>query len=890
MEYKEQLNLFDDEATLEAAIQNLTALKEKASAGNLSEVEKKFITGLASMADRTEPAIQPEKLVGKKINPFSRMMMSAAETVTKAKKSFSIWKKQEPEMERIEPTIDTPFVSLKEKMMAQFTSKITSSVEDLNSTVSNLSEGAKIGKQKVSKTVNNVTEQVAGKVDGFSNMINQKGLSLNEKFFEIYDNVTLARLNAQAKVQDKIENAKDVAVKFVEVFEEPWIKIKGQEKIPSLADISYNAGLYAGKARQKIADTLDGFVASLTKKQNPPNVFEDVFMEQTVPVNNNKDTASVNNPIEPQSSGSKLDTSETASIIPEVKKPENTEGGNGTVTFKISPDIQFNSSNIGNPTMIVSKLEEVPKPIQSVAAVENVTAETPAASSGVIIGSKLGALPSDLDEKVAAAIAARNEKELQKKEYLDKGILSMPENQKVVNEKDKSNTVKKTSFLSKIRNLFVKEDELKNSFEFNQDEQKIDLPQFRRNQNGALPSMSEIFKGTEASLEKNIGLSVYKNGGYYFPELEKDGVTNNDRFIKIRDDIIPKYLDELKDAAAYLYQVNEKNKNDPTIKTFKVLSGVLGGDKEAKNYIERSKTSDKDRQFLEKLGVPGMGTLLSDIDQSLFKIKDNEFHLKAAKFNLAVLTKAGDSIRTELLFLRGTVPEYKEVIDKMNNTKLFKDMTVNRVCENVSNSTFDETLNQLGNEGVVLRMNALQLKNQEDFKKKKNDNAIKSEKIDNRELVVSSVQQQRTPATPSQDPVSNSGSLVHNYQQASINKSYEMAKAQAIFQPLHGDLNRMTSSGMTIGQLEQLRMMNNSMGHNYVYTPPPVDMSQIQHLALPVEAPIKEPAVGVPPIPPNKGESAAAPISITKPSKELITELEQTEQLITVPPRKIKLL
>ena len=51
--------------------------------------------------------------------------------------------------------------------------------------------------------------------------------------------------------------------------------------------------------------------------------------------------------------------------------------------------------------MLVSKLGEVPKPIQSV------TAETPAASSGVIIGSKLGALPSDLDEKVAALHLAK---------------------------------------------------------------------------------------------------------------------------------------------------------------------------------------------------------------------------------------------------------------------------------------------------------------------------------------------------------------------------------------------------------------------------------------------------------------------------------------------------
>lgn len=849
MEYKVQPSLFEDDLAIEAAIQNLIALREKAATGDLSEIEKRFISGCASIADRTQPPIQPEKLVGKKINPFARIMMSAAETVTKAKKAFSIWTKKEPEIEieKVEPyvsnreemtvsAVEKPYVSIKEKIMAPVTAKMTSSFENLNSKVDSINAGAQAGKQKLNKAVDGVTEKVATKVDGLSNFIEQKRLNINEKFFEIYDSVTVARLNAQATVQEKVENfksslknTKESVSKFAEMFEEPWITIKGSDKIPSLADISYNVGLFAGKSKQKLSDSLDGFVATLIKKQNPKNVLEEAFVEVKQATANNKDVASVNNPIEPQNSKPFADTPIVESVKPEEK----------------------------------------------------------------IIGTKLGALPTDLDEKVKAAMAARSEK-LEQKEYLDKGILSMPEEQIIEKDKSNKNTEDKPSLLSKIRDLFVKEDKLKNNFSVNQDEKEILLPQFKRLPDGSLPNMVDIFRGTEASLEKKIGLSVFKNGGYYFPALEQNGVTNNDRLMKIRDDIVPKYLDELRDAAQYLYQVNEKSKKEPEIKAFGILSSVLGGDKEAKNYLERSKTNEKDKRFLEGLGVPGIDKLLSDVDQSLFKINDNEYHLRAAKFNLAVLNKVGDSIRTELLFLRGNVPEYKDVIDKMNNSKLFKDMTVNQVCATVAKSNFDETLNDPVNEGLVLRMNALQLKNQQSVKDtRKAKEGIEADKINKnigmdvssnlskiREQKQSSDFSQQTTVQPEVIDVSkeiNRRTLAVETAKGSLSTSWSQPGYNNAWQ---GDLSNVAGNGMTYTNLlQQQAIFRAEENKPAPYVPPSIDMSPKQHLPFPTEDDIVQPAVGFPPKPPKaKDGNDGGDLSITKPSRSLIDENQQVQE------------
>lgn len=897
MEYKVQPSLFEDDLAIEAAIQNLIALREKAATGDLSEIEKRFISGCASIADRTQPPIQPEKLVGKKINPFARMMMSAAETVTKAKKAFSIWTKKEPEieLEKVEPyvsnreemtvsAVEKPYVSIKEKIMAPVTAKMTSSFESLNSKVDSINAGAQAGKQKLNKAVDGVTEKVATKVDELSNFIEQKRLNINEKFFEIYDSVTVARLNAQATVQEKVENfksslknTKESVSKFAEMFEEPWITIKGSDKIPSLADISYNVGLFAGKSKQKLSDSLDGFVATLIKKQNPKNVIEEAFVEVKQATANNKDVASVNNPIEPQNSRPFAD----APVVESVKQEETIIGTKlGALPTDLDEKVKAAMADMAARGEKLGQKEYLDKGILSMPEEQ-------------VIGTKLGDLPKDLDEKVKAAMAVRGEK-LEQKEYLDKGILSMPEEQIIEKDKSNKNTEDKPSLLSKIRDLFVKENKLKNNFNVNQDEKEILLPQFKRLPDGSLPNMVDIFRGTEASLEKKIGLSVFKNGGYYFPALEQDGVTNNDRLMKIRDDIVPKYLDELRDAAKYLYQVNEKSKKEPEIKAFGILSSVLGGDKEAKNYLERSKTNEKDKKFLEGLGVPGIDKLLSDVDQSLFKINDNEYHLRAAKFNLAVLNKVGDSIRTELLFLRGNVPEYKDVIDKINNSKLFKDMTVNQVCATVAKSNFDETLNDPVNEGLVLRMNALQLKNQQSVKDtRKAKEGIEAAKINKnigmdvssnlsktREQKQSPDFSQQTTVQPEVIDVSkeiNRRTLAVETAKGSFSTSWSQPGYNNAWQ---GDLSNVAGNGMTYTNLlQQQAIFRAEENKPAPYVPPSIDMSPKQHLPFPTENDIVQPAVGLPPMPPKaKDGNDGGDLSITKPSRALIDENQQVQE------------
>lgn len=644
-----QLSIFDDANVLHNLIENLQTLekKELESPGSLNKEEKQFLSGVAAMADFKSSPVQPEKLADKKVSPFSKMMMSAAQTFSKAKVAFNQWRQESAEAENV-----------------------TSSQENKQAKSNEANSSNPSVFKQFQERFSGVTAKVNGKVDGVADQLSfstselQKALErkrtgFNNRFLEIYDDVSIMRMKAQTSVEKKIEEtkeslntAKGSIASFVEKFEEPWITIsfKGKDSIPELSDISYNVGLYAGKASSHISSALDSFLKKTNSSKDK---------EVEIPASENS----------------------------EIKESA-VEAVND-----VSPVVEVVKESTG---------------VKSEVSIPSVTEPIVVDNEKSIIGSKV------------VTPGVTQEKEIKVDEL----------KQTQTNENEP-----KLSFMQKLRNFFAEDPALKAENENKNKGQKIDLtvsektPEhfFLDEKTGSLPTVPSIFKATEKRLSENVGVDVHENGGYILRGLDFSNINALDTETKVlmgeklRKEIAPAFVKEVKAASDYLFTLNKNSKNDPLLSAFSLLAVNFEDENLAKNFLIQAKNDPEKAKELKSMNVPGVDLLLKDVNESVFKIEKNNYLMQAATLDLATVLKAGETIRRSFNMLEKTNPEIINTLKEMDATQLVpsggKDpVTVSSMSFKMHRKNFSYVLKVPGNEEVKLR--DMYLKTQAEIDKK----------------------------------------------------------------------------------------------------------------------------------------------------------------------------